>query len=100
MHNFLKKKKKKKMLLVTQVLAQLLVCSVALVSRRRWSPLTMVLVLLVLRLMSRVLVHYLMGDFLCQIRGCRDVRLQGMAFLSECHVQAHTSVKTRPRKGP
>jgi hypothetical protein len=56
------------MLLVTQVLAQLLVHSAVLVHRCRWSPLTVVLVLLVLRLTSRVLIRCLMGDFL--LRGC------------------------------
>jgi hypothetical protein len=58
------------MLLVTQVLAQLLVHSAVLVRRHRWSPLTVVLVLLVLRLTSQVLVHCLMGDSLHRIRGC------------------------------
>jgi hypothetical protein len=58
------------MLLVTQVLAQLLVRSTVLVRRCHWSPLTVVLVLLVLRLMSWVLIRCLMGDFLHQICGC------------------------------
>jgi hypothetical protein len=61
------------MLLVMVVFAQLLVRSVELVRRYRWSFLTVVLVLLVLRLMSRVLTCCLMGDFLCQIRGCQAV---------------------------
>jgi hypothetical protein len=52
------------MLLVMQVLAQLLVRSTVLVRRRRWSPLTVVLVLMVLRLMIWVLVCCLMGDSL------------------------------------
>jgi hypothetical protein len=69
------------MLLVTQVLAQLLVRSAVLVCRRCWSLLIAVLVLLVLRLMSQILVHCLMEDFLRQTRGCRRVQLQGMAFL-------------------
>jgi hypothetical protein len=68
------------MLLVMQVFAQLLVCSIALV-HRHWSPLTLVLVLLVLHLMIRVLVHCLMGDSLCRICGYRVVLFQGMAFL-------------------
>jgi hypothetical protein len=68
------------MLLVTQVLAQLLVHSVALV-RHHWNILTAVLVLLVLCLMSRVLVRCLMGGFLHQIRGCQVVQSQGKAFL-------------------
>jgi hypothetical protein len=79
------------MLLVTQVLAQLLVCSAALVCRCRWSLLTVVLVLLVLRLMSWVLIRCLMGDFLRQICGCRVARLQGMVFLFERHVQVRAS---------
>jgi hypothetical protein len=69
------------MLLVMQVLAQLLVRSAVLVHHCRWSLLIVALVLLVLRLMSRVFVHCLMGDFLRQIHGCRGVRPQGMAFL-------------------
>jgi hypothetical protein len=69
------------MLLVTQVFAQLLVCSAGLVRRCHWSLLTVVLVLLVLRPTIRVLVRSLMGDFLRQIRGYRVVRFQGMAFL-------------------
>jgi hypothetical protein len=79
------------MLLVTQVLAQLLVCSAVLVYPCCWSPLTVVLVLLVLHLMSWVLIHYLMGDFLRQIRGCQDVRLQGMVFLFGRRVRARAS---------
>jgi hypothetical protein len=69
------------MLLVLQVLAQLLVRSIVLVRPYRWNLLTVVSVLLVLRLTSLVLVHCLMGDFLRRIRGCRGVRLRGMAFL-------------------
>jgi hypothetical protein len=53
------------MLLVTQVSAQLLVCSAVLVRRRRWSPLTGVLVPMVLHLMNWVLVRCQMGDSLC-----------------------------------
>jgi hypothetical protein len=41
------------------------VYSAVLVRRCRWSLLTVVLVLLVLHLMSRVLIRCLMGDFLC-----------------------------------
>jgi hypothetical protein len=52
------------MLLVTQVLVQLLVHSTVLVRHHRWSPLTVVLVLMVLCLMIQVLVHCLMGDSL------------------------------------
>jgi hypothetical protein len=37
----------------------------------------------VLRLNLRLWVCGLMGDFLHRIRGCRVLRLQGMAFLSE-----------------
>jgi uncharacterized membrane protein required for colicin V production len=77
--------------LVMQALAQLLVCSIVLVRHCRWSPLTVVLVLLVLRLMIWVLVRCLIGDFLHRIRGYRDVRFQGMAFLFWCHVRARAS---------
>jgi hypothetical protein len=66
------------MLLVTQVLAQLLVSSVALV-HCHWSLLTVVLVLLVLCLMIWVLVCCLMGGFLRRIRGYQVIRFQGMA---------------------
>jgi hypothetical protein len=69
------------MLLMMQVLAQLLVRSTVLVRHYHWSPLIVVLVLLVLCLTSQVLVHCLMGGFLHQIRGCRVIRLQGKAFL-------------------
>jgi hypothetical protein len=57
-----------------EVLAEYLVRSAALVLRR-WSPLTLVWVLLVLRLMIqvRVQVRCLMGDFLRRIRGYRAV---------------------------
>jgi hypothetical protein len=79
------------MLLVTQVLAQLLVHSAVLVCRHRWSPLTVVLVLLVLRLMNWVLIHCLMGDSLRRIHGCRDVQPQGMVSLFEHHVQVRAS---------
>jgi hypothetical protein len=79
------------MLLMMQVLAQLLVYSAALVCCHHWSPLIVVLVLLVLHLMSRVLVRCLMGDFLHQICGCRDIQLQGMAFLFRHCVQVHAS---------
>jgi hypothetical protein len=79
------------MLLVMQVLAQLLVRSAVLVRHCHWSPLTVVLVLLVLCPTSRVLIRYLMGDFLRRIRGCQDIQLQGMAFLFGCHVQARAS---------
>jgi hypothetical protein len=58
------------MLLGMQVSAHLLVHSAVLVCHYCWSPLTVVLVLLVLRVMGRVLVHCLMGDFLRQIHGC------------------------------
>jgi hypothetical protein len=68
------------MLLAMQASAQLLVCSIVLV-HRRWSPLTLVLVLLVLRLMIWVLVRCLMGDSLRRIRGYRVVQFQDMAFL-------------------
>jgi hypothetical protein len=68
------------MLLVMQVLAELLVCSTVLVRHHR-SPLTLVLVLLVLHPMIRVLVHCLMGDSLCRIHGYRVIRFRGMAFL-------------------
>jgi hypothetical protein len=60
------------MLLVMQVLAQLLVNNAVLV-RRHWSPLTLVLVLLVLRLMTLVVVRCLMGDSLRRIRGYRVI---------------------------
>jgi hypothetical protein len=69
------------MLFMMQVFAQLLVHSAVLVRRRCWSPLTVVSVLLVLHLMSRVLVRCLMGGFLRQMCGCRGIRLQGMVFL-------------------
>jgi hypothetical protein len=49
--------------------------------RRRWSFLTLVWVLLVLRLKIRVEVRYLMGDFLRRTRGYQVVRPQGMVFL-------------------
>jgi hypothetical protein len=52
------------MLLVMPVFAQLLVCNTGLVRHCRWSLLTVVLVLLVLRLTILVLVRCLMGDFL------------------------------------
>jgi hypothetical protein len=52
------------MLLVMQALAQLLVCSAALVCHRHWTLLIVVSALLVLHLMSRVLVCCLMGDSL------------------------------------
>jgi hypothetical protein len=78
-------------LLVTLVFAQLLVHSVGLVHHCRWSLLTVVLVLLVLRLTSRVLTRCLMGDFLRQIHGCRAIRLQGMAFLFGRRVQVRAS---------
>jgi hypothetical protein len=68
------------MLLVMQAPAELLVHSVALV-RCHWSPLTLVLVLMVLRLRIQVLAHCLMGDFLCRICGCQVVRLRGKASL-------------------
>jgi hypothetical protein len=61
-----------------EALAEYLVHSVALVPGH-WSPLTLVWVLLVLRLMIRVRVRCLMGDSLRQIRGYRAVRFQGMA---------------------
>ena len=79
------------MLLVMQALAQLLVHSVVLVRRCRWSPLTVVLVLLVLRLTSQVLVHCLMGDSLRRIRGCRVLRSRGMAFLCEYRGQVRAT---------
>jgi hypothetical protein len=63
-----------------EVLAEYSMCSVALVLRR-WSPLTLVWVLLALCLSTRVWVHYLMGDSLRRICGCRVARLQGMVFL-------------------
>jgi hypothetical protein len=53
------------MLLVTQASAHLLVRIAVWVHCCRWSPLTVVLVLLVLHLMIWVLVRCLMGDFLC-----------------------------------
>jgi hypothetical protein len=62
-----------------EVLAEYLVRSAALVLRC-WSPLILVWVLLVLRLMIRVRVHCLMGDFLHRICGYRAVRFQGTAF--------------------
>ena len=74
------------MLLVMQALAELPVCSIAL-ARCRWSPLTLVLVLLVLRLTIQVFVRCLMGDFLCQIHEYRVIRFQGMAFLFWRHVR-------------
>jgi hypothetical protein len=70
------------MWLEMQVLAQLLVCSTALVCHCHWSLLTVVLVLLVLCLMIQVLVHCPMEDFLCRIHGYRVIQFQGMAFLS------------------
>jgi hypothetical protein len=79
------------MLLVTQVFLQSLVHSAELVRRCRWSFLTVVSVLLVLRLMSQVLVRCLMGDFLHRIRGCRVIRLQGMAFLFGRRVRVRAS---------
>jgi hypothetical protein len=81
------------MLLVTQVLAQLLVHSAVLVHHHCWSPLTVALVLSVLHLTSQVLIHYLMGDSLHRIHGCRDIRLQGMVSLFGCRVQARASCK-------
>jgi hypothetical protein len=70
------------MLLVMEVPAERLMRIDALVLRRwsRWSLLTWVWVLLVLRLMIRVWVRCLMGGFPRRIRGCRVFRLQGMAF--------------------
>jgi hypothetical protein len=79
------------MLLVTQVSAHLPVRSAVLVCRCRWSFLTVVLVLLVLRPMIRVLVLCLMGDSLHQIRGYRVIQFQGMAFLFWCRVQVRAS---------
>jgi hypothetical protein len=74
-----------------EVLAEYLVRIAASVLRR-WSLLTLVWVLLVLRLMIQVRVRCLMGDFLRRIRGCRVVRFQGMAFLSWCRDQARATV--------
>jgi hypothetical protein len=79
------------MLLVMQVSAHLLVCSAVLVRRCHWSPLTVVLVLLVLCPMIRVLVHCLMGDFLHQICGYRVIQFQGMASLFWCCVQVRAN---------
>jgi hypothetical protein len=79
------------MLLVTQVLAQLLVYSAALVRHHRWSPLTVVLVQMVLHLMNQVLIHCLMGDSLHRIHGCQGVQSRGMASLFRRCVQVRAS---------
>jgi hypothetical protein len=79
------------MLLVMQAPAELPVHIVVLV-HRHWSPLTLVLVLLVLRLMTRALVRCLMGDSLRRIRGYRAVRFQGMVFLFWRHGRARATV--------
>jgi hypothetical protein len=63
-----------------EVLAEYLMHSAALVLHR-WSLLTLVWVLLVLRLTIRVRVCCPMEDSLHQIRGCRVARLRGMVFL-------------------
>jgi hypothetical protein len=70
------------MLLVMEVPAERLMRIDALVLRcwSRWSLLTWVWVLLVLRPMIRVWVRCLMGGFPRRTRGCRVFRLQGMAF--------------------
>jgi hypothetical protein len=70
------------MLLVMEAPAERLMRIDALVLRRwsRWSLLTWVWVLLVLRPMIRVWVRCLMGGFPRRTRECRVFRLQGMAF--------------------
>jgi hypothetical protein len=79
------------MLLVMQVLAQLLVRSTVLVCRRRWSPLTVALVLMVLHLMNRVVIRCLMGDSLHRTRECQVIQPQGMAFLCGRCVQVRAN---------
>jgi hypothetical protein len=70
------------MLLVMEAPAERLMRADALVLRHwsRWSLLTWVWVLLVLRLMNWVRVRCLMGGCLRRIRGCRVFRLPGMVF--------------------
>jgi hypothetical protein len=74
-----------------EVLAEYLVRSAALVLRR-WSPLTLVWVLLVLHLMIQVWVRCPMEGFLHRICGCRGVQFQGMAFLLWHHGRARATV--------